>query len=162
VALQSASRIEELVRRMQRFTNLDRAEVQTIDVRRVIEDVAGLCLHKNRVQIQLPDLPSVVVQPQAISGALATLLQKAVESDGDVVITGRADDGRVLVHIRCTGEFSLEPGFAVQGGRMAAANWDLFNIRQLIRTQGGDLVPDESGVTLALPAEGSALAAKVT
>jgi signal transduction histidine kinase len=162
VALQSAARLEDLVRRMQRFTNLDRAEVQRLDIRRVIEDVAGLCMHKNRLRLDLPELPAVVVQPQAISGALAALLQKATDGEGDIIITAHSEEDRVLVHIRCAIDFSPEPAFGVQNGRMAALNWDLFSIRQLVRSQGGDLVPDASGVTLALPAEGSARAARAT
>jgi signal transduction histidine kinase len=156
VVADSSDRLAEMIGRMQRFANLDRAEVQNVDVGRVIDDVTGLCLHKDRVRVRLQPVPTVVAQPQILSGAIANLLQKASDKGGRVTVETRAAGKNVEVRIGAETAMDLEPLFQEQGGRMAAANWDVFHVRHLIRMVGGEVHTDGSGVVLTLPAGGDA------
>jgi signal transduction histidine kinase len=154
VIADSSGRLGEMIGRMQRFANLDRAEVQSVDVGRVIEDVTSLCMHKDRVLLFLEPVPQVVAQPQILSGAIANLLQKASDAGGPVTVATRSDGMSVQVRIGSDNEVALEPSFQERDGRIAAANWDVFHVRHLIRIIGGEVHADGSGVVITLPAGG--------
>jgi hypothetical protein len=155
VIRESAQRLEEIIGRMQRFSNLDGAAIRHVDLNQVLNDVAVLSGTCGRVQIDLSPLPLVVAQPQVISGVFATLLQESAGGDEPVKVTARATESEVELHISNASAVSLEPEFQVQAGRIGGGNWTLFNVRQLIRSQGGDVRLEDGGVTITLPAGGN-------
>jgi nitrogen-specific signal transduction histidine kinase len=155
VIRESAQRLEQIIGRMQRFSNLDGAAIRHVDLNQVLNDVAVLSGTCGRVQIDLSPLPLVVAQPQVISGVFATLLQESAGGDEPVKVTARATESEVELHISNASAVSLEPEFQVQAGRIGGGNWTLFNVRQLIRSQGGDVRLEDGGVTITLPAGGN-------
>jgi signal transduction histidine kinase len=174
---QSAERLKALVNRIQRFTNLDQAEVQSANVNELLADVAALLqpqLSKTvKIQLDLKPVPPVVCRPQQMSAVFNNLVTNAVRAlnngDGLVTITTRPQEQAVEVEIRDNGrgldpkELSgiFDPGFRVSGSRMAAANWGMFTSRQIIREHGGDIrIASGAGagtvVTVSLPAAAAA------
>lgn len=151
---ESAQRLRDLVTRMQRFTNLDQADVQAADINELLKDVAALLDPETRkraeLKLELQPVPPVVCRPQQLSAVFSSLVSnafKAVNGTGCVVISTReqaggleveiADNGRGLSRAEIEGIF--DPGFKVAGGRMSTGNWSMFNSRQIVRELGGDI-----------------------
>jgi signal transduction histidine kinase len=151
----STQRLEQIVGRMQRFSNLDGAAIRHVDLNQVLNDVAVLSGTTGRVELDLSPLPPIVAQPQVISGVLAALLQQAAAGDEPVKVTGRAGSSLVELHISNARAVSLEPEFEVRAGRMGGGNWTLFNMRQLVRSQGGDIRLQDGGLTITFPSGGN-------
>jgi two-component system, NtrC family, sensor kinase len=151
---QSAERLKSLVGRMQRFTNLDQAEVQQSNLNELLADVAALIepqLPKGaQLELDLKPVPPLVCRPQQISAVFSNLVSNAVDAlngTGRIVISTRQHDGEVEVAIRDNGrgvdpseiERIFDPGFKVAGTRVGTGNWSMFNSRQIIREHGGDI-----------------------
>ena len=173
---ESAQRIRELVGRMQRFTNLDRAEEQPSDINAIVTDVTALLDPLDRggtqIEMQLGEIPPIVCRPQQISAVLASLLKnaaQAVDGKGRVVVETAKRRNLIEIRIEDNGrglsaeelKTIFDPGFRESGGRMAAGNWSMFNSRQIIRQHGGDIrIESREGegtaVTVTLPLSGSA------
>ena len=157
VVLESASRIQETIGRIQRLSNLDRAEIMPLDLNELLEDVS------RTVQTEGPDavtvsadfrtLPTLTLRPQRIGSALSHLLQYAVEQarpDGSVRITTRTADSFVEIAIESSATQGpteaanvFDPTLEVQGRRVAAGNWELFTSRQLIREHDGEIQTEQ-------------------
>lgn len=155
----SAERLEQVVGRMQRFTNLDRSDIQPVELKRLVQDVAALCGCNGQIRLDIGDIPRVVTQPALVSGALANLFRRSIERGEPVTVSARVAETRqvdgetVEMRIRLSGPISADPDFEVQDGRVGAGNWDLFQVRQLLRSQGGDARLEGSMVVLSLPAD---------
>ena len=154
VALDSANRIHETVQRMQRLTNLDRAEIMPVDLNELLEDVGSTIQTEAqdpvRLSTEFQPLPKLTLRPQQIGSALSHLLHYAVERarpDGSVFVTTRASDTAVEIGIKLSANGGMadpppnlfDPAFEVQDRRVAAGNWELFNSRRLIREHHGDI-----------------------
>ena len=155
VALDSAIRIHGTVQRMQRLTNLDRAEIVPVDLNELLEDVGSTIQAEAQDPVRLSSefqpLPKLTLRPQQIGSALSHLLRYAVERarpDGRVFVTTQASDAAVEIGIESCANGSgmgdppanvFDPSFEVQGQRVAAGNWELFNSRRLIREHHGDI-----------------------
>jgi signal transduction histidine kinase len=170
----SATRLQELVARMQRFTNLDRAEVQQVDLNSMLSDVNALLephlKMKAQVTLDLDRLPPLMCRPQQLGAVFYSLVSNALEAtngDGRVTIASRLHDGVIEVMITDNGrgmpqnvlEGIFDPGFRATGNRMSAANWSMFSARQIIREHGGEIqVSSGEGtgttVSVTLPAAG--------
>ncbi|MCW5976446.1 MAG: HAMP domain-containing histidine kinase [Bryobacteraceae bacterium] len=157
VAEHAAARLHKVIQRMQRFTNLDRAEIREIDLRQLIDDVIELHAPADsrsvRIEVELASLPKFEAPPQALSGVLPTLLNRAIQSTGaaGAIRIGAKIDGRRL---RLTVEHEgagadgapdFDPAFQVREGRIGAANWDLFSARQIVLTHGGEISVERNG-----------------
>ncbi|MCP5110515.1 MAG: HAMP domain-containing histidine kinase [bacterium] len=172
----SINRIHGIVRRIQRYTNLDRAEVLRLDINVLVTDVAEIVQQASegtvRFELDTEALPELQGRPQALSAAFSGLLGDAARAVGDgggtprgMRISTRRGDGFVEVTVVDTeGQWlsgateELEPSFGVRDGRMAACNWSLFSASQIVQEHGGELtVLSEakagSGVLVRLPAE---------
>lgn len=167
----STDRLRETVVRMQRFTNLDAAEVQAANVNDLINDVAALLEPKYKgkveVEIDLHPVPPLVCRPQQISAVFSNLMGNAIDAtngDGRVVISSRqkeenvevsfADNGRGLDEREMATIF--DPGFKVRQGRVSTGNWSMFSSRQIVREHGGEIhIESECGkgtrVSVVLP-----------
>jgi signal transduction histidine kinase len=168
---ESAQRLKELVGRMQRFTNLDQAEVQEADVNDVLKDVTALIPadagKKVEIALDLHSLPPIVCRPQQLSVAFSSVLNNAVgavDGDGRVRISTRQNGNEMEIEIADNGRGVsaadlpdiFDPGFRVANGRVAAGNWSLFSSRQIVREHGGDIrIASVEGkgttVTISLP-----------
>ena len=152
---QSAERLRTVVERIQRFTNLDRADVQSINLNDLVLDVIALVRaeYKGRALInpELKPIPALVCRPQQIGAVLSNLVSNAVEAagqEGQVIISSREipdsieirieDDGRGIAADELPSLFD-PASFRVSRGRMAAANWSLFSCQQIVREHGGSI-----------------------
>jgi two-component system NtrC family sensor kinase len=171
---ESTDRLRTLVARMQRFTNLDKAEVQSANINDIIADVTAIVepVFKGRAEIELKlePVPELICRPQQLSAVFSNLLGNAVEAtngSGRVVISSRQKELLVEVEIEDTGhglapeqvECIFDPGFKVVEGRVSTGNWNMFSSRQIIREHGGDIaIESEPGrgtrVSVTLPVSG--------
>ena len=167
---QALARMEDIVRRMQRFTNLDRAEEREFQVNRLVEDVVSLLDPEDsqgvNIELDLHQIPRVLSKPQMLSAILSRQLQESVEAaspGGQVRVATRAEEAGVHIDIQDSrppipsqdlAEL-FEPRFQVSDGRVATGNWIWFNARQIIREHGGELSVISTGAgtttTVTLP-----------
>jgi two-component system, NtrC family, sensor kinase len=170
-ALESCQRLKELVARMQRFTNLDRAEEQTVDVNELLRDTIGLLQselnERAEVVLDLKPLSPLKCRPQQLSAVFLNLVRNAVahlEEKGKIFVTSIQSDGEIAIQVRDNGRgiaaerlpSLFEPTFAVRAGRVASANWGLFSSRSIILEHDGQIKIDSiegkgTTVTVTLP-----------
>jgi signal transduction histidine kinase len=161
--------------RMQRFANLDKAEIGEISVNEMIEDAVALSAPASRgsiaVETHLEPLPPIVCRPAQLGAVVHGLLTNAVnairESEGRIRITARActaEAFEILIEDSGAGigasELSalFEPRFQVAGERVTTGNWAMFSFRRIVRQHGGELevrskVGEGTTVRLVLPFE---------
>lgn len=153
-AMESAERLHQIVLRMQRFTNMDRNEVVSVDLSSLLQDVTDVLKSELKdtviLEIDFQALPRILVRPQQISAVFSNLLHNAVEGlaghghvwlatclmDSHVQVTVR-DDGRGISAEELANIF--EPAFKVRAGRVSTGNWGLFSCRQIIHEHGGEI-----------------------
>jgi signal transduction histidine kinase len=177
-ALESCQRLKELLARMQRFTNLDRAEEQAVDLNELLRDTIGLLrseLNKNaEVTLDLKPLAPLRCRPQQLSAVFLNLLRNAMthlDEKGKICVTSIQSDGEIAIQVRDNGRgiaaerlpSLFEPTFAVRKGRVASSNWGLFSSRSIILEHGGQISIDSTEgkgttVTVTLPAAAKAMA----
>jgi signal transduction histidine kinase len=170
---QSVNRLKQLVLRLQRFTNLDQADIQNANVNDLLSDVVALVRPEipsgADVELKLQPVPPVTCRPRQLSAVFNALLQNAVEAldgNGQVLIFTRSRDSEVEVEIRDSGRgvdpaklpSIFEPGFKVSGTRVRSGNWGMFSSRQIVREHGGDIritskPGDGTSVLVTLPLE---------
>jgi signal transduction histidine kinase len=157
---ESAERLRTVVARMQRFTNLDRAETQSIQINDLLADVIALLDPEVRNKASLefhpaPMLPRLTGKPQQLSAVFANLIGNAVEacdSGGRVSISSGAipsnSPAHIEVAVRDSGRGMTEDelrnvfnpaSFRSSGQRITAGNWSLFSCRQIVHEHGGDV-----------------------
>jgi len=153
-AMESADRLHQIVLRMQRFTNMDRNEVVSVDLNSLLQDVTDVLQSQIKETVVLETdfqpLLRILVRPQQISAVFSNLLHNAVDgvgSNGHVWLTTCLVDSRVVVTVRDNGggisaedlANIFEPAFRVRAGRVSTGNWGLFSCRQIIREHGGEI-----------------------
>lgn len=169
---QSVRRLEDTVKRMQRFTNLDRPEVVPVDLNALVRDVCELVRGAVSIEVEyrfdLRPLPLVAVRPQLLSAVFSALIQNAAEASGPggtVGLSSAAEDSAIRIIIEDSGKGLspeeiaevMNPGFRVRDGRVGTCNWSIFGARQIVRQHGGDIeirsAPGEGArVEVKLPA----------
>lgn len=169
----SLNRMHEVIARIQRFANLDRAEKRCVDLHEMLGDVVALLEPaKGGVELELvPGTPiALSCHPQPLSGALSSVVAytlEACEEAGAKRVTISTAEGKTVVEVRVAYagdvlpaerlERLLEPSFEIAGGRVAARTWSLFSARQIVRAQGGEVRAfsepgGETGFVVTLPA----------
>jgi signal transduction histidine kinase len=169
--LDSLDRLKKIIGRMQRYTNLDRAEVQAANLSELVGDVAALIDPEIRsraeLRLELEPVPPSVCRPQQLSAVFRSLLDNALlamDGGGCVVVSCLRRENLVEVRIRDSGrgmdrqslKTVFDPGFKVAGEQVSTGNWSMFNARQIIAEHGGAIrVESEPGqgttVTITLP-----------
>ncbi len=172
-ALKSTVRLDEIIKRMQRFTNLDRTEIIPVDLNALLQDVVDLFQSEidasASIEVKFQSLPKLSLRPQQMSAVFSNLLHNAVggiEKKGRVEVTTQRRDSMVEVRIRDNGKGLSEeevsqifdPAFRVKDRLVRTGNWSLFSSRNLIRENGGEIVIEstpgqgtEVRVTLPIP-----------
>jgi signal transduction histidine kinase len=150
----STDRLREIVTRMQRFSNLDAAEIQAANVNELLNDVVALLEPKYegkvKVEMDLHTVPPLVCRPQQLSAVFSNLMGNAIEAtngDGRVIVSSRKKDSAVEVSFADNGrglapqeiETIFDPGFKVAHGRVSTGNWSMFSSRQIVREHGGEI-----------------------
>jgi signal transduction histidine kinase len=104
-----------------------------------------------RLEFHLEEtIPRLNCRPQLLSAVFSTLLSNAIHAvngDGQIGIETRCEGGELSVTVRDNGRGMseeeavtiFEPSFKVAEGRIASANWSLFNSRQIVYEHGGDI-----------------------
>lgn len=153
---QSAGRLVDLMARMQRFANLDKAEIGEISVNELIEDAVALSVPASRgsieVETDLEALPPIVCRPAQLGAVVHGLLTNAVNAlqdrEGRIRVTARTcapEVFEILIEDSGAGigagELStiFEPRFQVAGARVTTGNWAMFSFRRIVRQHGGEL-----------------------
>jgi len=170
-ALKAVERLNQMVLRMQRITNLDRDEALPTDLNALLTDVTDLLKSATQapttVELDLQPLPALSIRPQQMSAVFSNLLQNAIDASGatgTVKISTRRLLGSVEIVFQNGGrgisseELShvFDPAFRVREGRVSTGNWGLFSSRQIVRECGGDIsIQSSSGqgtvVRIVLP-----------
>lgn len=152
---ESSKRLAQIVARIQRFSNLDRAEVQEADLNEILKDVVSLAESETgvtgRIRLDLNAMKPLRCRPAQISAAFHTLISNAVGAitdHGQVDIRSAtagsvrevliADNGRGIAVPDLAGLF--DPAFQNAGGHVRAGNWNMFGARQIVREHGGEIV----------------------
>jgi signal transduction histidine kinase len=152
---ESATRLRTIVGRMQRFTNLDRAEVQSADLNEILKDVIALIGSDNPhapVEAEFGIIPRFICRPQQMSAVFSNLIANAIDAvrdgNGTVHVATLSDKGRIEIRVEDNGR-GIPPedlatlfdpaAFRVTQGRVSASNWSLFSCRQIVQEHGGDI-----------------------
>jgi signal transduction histidine kinase len=150
----SALRLRDAVHRMQRFTNLDRAEIRLTDVNVLLSDAVALVdpavASSVRVETDLTSCPEIVCHPLQLNAVFETLLRQAIRAaqpEGHVRLRSYPSNGRVYIEFHDSGpglrpeqlQDIFEPAFHVEAGRVTATNWDMFSCRQIVQAHDGDI-----------------------
>lgn len=150
----SSERIQKVISRLQRFIDLEEAEVKEADINELIHDLIvrfeDQIGHAVALQVDLQPLPTMICRPQLLAAAFSELLSNAVEAvngDGRVRISSGLQGENVEIRIEDNGrgmkpeevENIFDPTFQVSGDRVRGSNWGLFYSRQIIFEHGGDI-----------------------
>ncbi len=172
----SVLRLEETVARMKVLTNLDRAEVQLVDLNQLWRDTVHFMddslAPRVSFVLDLSPIPKVTCRPQQLATVFSNLVQNAaaaIPANGTIRVRTAAkasdilmeveDDGRGIASSRLPNLF--EPVFKNENGRMSASNWGLFVSRGIVTDHGGRIeIESEEGkgtvarIRLPLPPSG--------
>jgi len=171
VADQACRRLTEVVNRMQRFTGLERAQVQEANVNDLLKDALDFLRpdldSKGEVVLDLNELRPLACKPRQLCTVFLELLRNAIShlpEDGKICIRSRESNNEISIQISDNGtgidpELMLnlfEPAFAVKGGRVVTSNWTLFTSRSVVLDQGGQIEIDSTEgkgtcITIRLP-----------
>ena len=149
----SFDRLNEISGRMRYLTNLDKAELQQVDLNELCEHVIEFLaseLDGKSVQLETLPVPELSCRPQQISAVLSNLLRNAaaaLDENGSIEVSSACADDEVVIQIRDDGrgippeelESLFEPAFRVDKGRVATTNWSLFVSRSIMTEHGGRL-----------------------
>lgn len=153
----ASERIEEIVRRMQLFSNLEGPEESDVDINLLLRTALEMASAEDKVMFDPDLLAPVRGRPSEVSFVLYTMARAAADGKATRWIRTRMSGGAVTVTIsplRIASE-DFELRFVAEGARVAAGNASLFAARQIARRHGGELT-GEPTLTLTLPAAASA------
>ena len=148
----SSERMAEIVGRVQRVTNLDRAELQAVDLNQLLVDLTAMVKADGQVRIETEfgALPRVSCRPQPLSAVVSGLLHKAAGNAGEggrVKVSTRKVNSSVEIAVRDSGPAispreltkMFDPEFRVASGRVTTGDWNLFSARRLVMELGGEI-----------------------
>jgi len=174
----SLGRMKDVISRIQRFTNLDRAEEQSVNLNELLTDavqLADAASESVEVKLDTATLPALTCRPQHLSIVFSTLLRHAIEAckqttrgARQIKLSTRDSGARIEVQIEDNGRgispdelaHIFEPGFHEAQGRISTCNWSLFGARQMVRGEGGEIcVSSDTGkgttIVVSLPKRAS-------
>ena len=149
---EAMERIEALVDRFERFTQLDAAERHTINVNELLDDtveiLSGGWGGAIKVTKDYGEVPEVLAYPAGLSEVFSNVLgnaAKAIDGEGEIRIATRFGQGFVWVQIADSGRgiesdrmsSIFDPAFRNEGGRVRTG-WGLFISRQIVHDHDGE------------------------
>ena len=150
---EAGKRVARIVDGLKNFSRLDEAEFQLADVHEGLESAIGLLAAKLRDRVEvvwdLGDLPRIECFPTQLNQAFMTLLlnaSEAIEGQGRLTITTRAEEGSILIRIADTGrglspervESIFDAGFQREGSRVRF-HAGLANVHSIVQRHGGSI-----------------------
>lgn len=170
-ATTACRRLSDVVGRMQRFTNLDRAEEAAVDMNSLLEDTIEILSSEIQktaeIATMLEPLPRIRCRPQQMSAVISNLLlnsRDAIDGRGTIRVRSSARQGEVVIEVEDDGRgipgeklaHIFEPAFTVAEGRVSTSHWGLFNCRNVVTSLGGEIrIESVEGrgtkVTIVLP-----------
>jgi signal transduction histidine kinase len=149
--LAAAGRIQEIVGRLQRFSNLDRATVRPTDVNLLLRDAVAMIEAgghpRVEISLDLQPVPLLMCETQTWTTIFSSLVSYGIAqcAPGTTLeVTSVHREGEILVEMTVPGDGhaqsnGADPGFVAEGGRVGTSNWSLFHVRLWIRQQGSEL-----------------------
>jgi hypothetical protein len=149
-----ARRLQQVVGRIQQFTNLDQAEIREVDLNGLVRDVHVLVERQAgsdvALKLNLNPVPPLVCRPQQLSAVFLSLLNnaiRAVGSGGAIVVNTRQRDRQIEVEIRDAGRGMatqelrtiFDPGFRVSDDQVVRGHWSMYAVRQIVGAHGGEI-----------------------
>lgn len=109
---EGASRMAAIVGALKSYSYLDQAPLQTVDIRRGIEDTLLILEHKLRdaeVQLEIDDLPPISAYGSELNQVWTNLLDNAADAtagqpDAAITVRARADSGTIVVEVQDNGK----------------------------------------------------------
>lgn len=152
--IRSASlRLEEIVRRMQLFSNLEGPDEAEVDINQMLRTALEMASAEDKVMFDPELVGRVRGRPSELSFVLYTMARFAGDGEAMRWVRTRMRGAQISVSVSPLriprSDFELR--FVSEGSRMAAGNASLFAARQIARRHGGDLA-GEPELTLTLPA----------
>ncbi len=157
----SLSRLEETVARLKSLTNLDRSEVQVVDLNRLWQDTVHFMddslAPRVSFVLDLSPVPEISCRPQQLAAVFANLVQNAaaaISTKGTIRVRTAAESSEILMEIEDDGcgipparlANLFEPSFKSENGRVSASNWGLFVSRGIVTGHGGRIeIESEEG-----------------
>jgi signal transduction histidine kinase len=157
----SIARLEETVARLKHLTNLDRSEVQVVDLNRLWQDTVHFMddslAPKVSFVLDLAPLPEVSCRPQQLAAVFSNLVQNAaaaIVTKGTIRVRTAAKPSEILMEVEDDGcgiapsrlPQLFEPSFKSENGRVSASNWGLFVSRGIVTGHGGRIeIESEEG-----------------
>lgn len=152
---QSSERLAAIIERMQRFTNMDRAEILEADMNDLLRDAAAMLQAEIggglELEMDLHPLPKLLSRPTQISAVFHGLLMNAANAlnggHGRIRLSTRSTPEFVEIIIEDNGKGMsreelaniFEPRFQTARGRIASGNWSMFSFRRILREHGGEI-----------------------
>jgi signal transduction histidine kinase len=152
-ARQSLQRLRETMSRMKHFSNLDRADVQVVNLNELWLDTVALLGSelegKANVKLDLNPLPPLKCRPHRLCAVFSNLVRNAaaaLESGGTIRIASDYRGRDVVLEVEDNGKGIpaerlsrlFEPEFRNQDGRVGTS-WGLFVSRSIVSEHGGQL-----------------------
>ena len=157
----SLSRLEETVTRMKHLTNLDRSEVQVVDLNQLWRDTVYFMddslAPRVSFDLDLSPIPSVSCRPQQLAAVFSNLVRNAaaaITTEGTIRIRTVAKASEILMEVEDDGHgiaasrvsSLFEPSFKSKNGRVGTSNWGLFVSRGIVTDHGGRIeIESEEG-----------------
>jgi signal transduction histidine kinase len=157
----SLVRLEETVARLKSLTNLDRSEVQVVDLNRLWQDTVHFMddslAPKVSFVLDLSPIPEISCRPQQLAAVFANLVQNAaaaIATKGTIRVRTAAEPNGILMEVHDDGcgiassrlVNLFEPSFKSENGRVSASNWGLFVSRGIVTGHGGRIeIESEEG-----------------
>ena len=157
---ESSERLSQMVSRMQRFSNLDKAEVIEADMNELVSDAVAMVRPqisaKIRIDLDLQPVPPLLCRPTQMSAVFHGILGNAVnaitDGGGQIRIASRSRPDSVEILIQDNGKGMsrdemtsiFQPRFQVSGDRIATGNWSMFSFRRIVREHGGEIEIESS------------------
>lgn len=154
---ESTARLSQMVSRIQRFANLDNAQVLEADLNELlgsaVELTKAILPPKAKLVTNFDELPRLLCRPEQISAVFHGVLTNAVEAikkdgePGHIRVTSKRNGPDVDIIVEDNGSgiaqsdlmLLFEPHFQVTGTRVASGNWGMFSFRRMVREHGGDI-----------------------
>lgn len=164
VAQDACRRLSQIVTQIQRFTHLDRSEVQMADVNQLLTDALALLPPESKQTLKfvldLKPLRKIQCKPRQLSAAFQSLLSAITATAGTRVrVSLRSSETDEAITIRIdvrSDNWVTGAGVEMVAINLSPDSWSVSAARNVIRALDGELVMDDVAdngtlITMTLP-----------